>query len=439
MRKLFALSVVGAALAAVAAPVVSDVALSQVGGALNINYTLSDEPGVVTVDIQTNVTDDVWASIGGEHLVGLSGDVNKRVEPGTHSISWQARKALPSEKIAKNVRAVVKAWAVDALPDYMVACLTNANDLAFYADAASVPGGVTNDMYKTDYLVMRKCPAANVSWRMGSPITENKRATDGSETPHIVTLSNDFYICIYPITQRQYEIVMLANGASANAARPSSYKLEPYYATRIVEHVSYEALRGTVADGFNWPLTGHAVRADGFIAYLRTLTGLAAIDLPTEAQWEFACRAGCGAALYNGGEIPNYNNDTPISELDMLNVLGRHRGNGGWTGGLAGKAPDAATATDEEATPKAGSYLPNAWGIYDMLGGVREWCLDWYQIDITNVDPEVGPTEGEGRPLRGGGWAYSPNNCRSADRAAVPANSGWPQIGFRLACPATIQ
>lgn len=440
MRKLIALSLTSAALAAVAAPLVSDVSLSQAGGTVTIGYTISEDPGIVTVDIQTNVSADVWVSIGGEHLTYLDGDVNRRVGIGAHEITWKPRLALPYDRISKEMRAVVTAWSLSAPPDYMVACLTNANDVAFYADAASVPKGVTDDMYKTDYLVMRKCPAANVAWRMGSPVTENKRATDGSETPHIVTLSDDFYICIYPITQRQYEILMLANGAAANVARPSTYGLDSDYAMRLVEHVSYDALRGTVDAGYNWPATGHEVKPDGFISYLRAQTGLSAIDLPTEAQWEFACRAGCGAALYNGRELPaQWDDATPISEFDMLNELGRHRGNGGWIGGLGGSAPDRADATADVATPIVGSYLPNAWGIYDMLGGAREWCLDWFRTDLTGVNPETGPAEGEDRPIRGGGWAYGPHNCRCADRGHAPSASGWPQIGFRLACPAVIQ
>ena len=440
MRKLFALSAACTAFSAVAAPLVSDVVMEQVGKNMTIGYTLAGGPAIVTVDIQTNVTDDVWASIGGDHLAHLSGDANKRFEPGARTITWQLHKDLPEETETKNLKAVVTAWSLSAPPDYMVACLTNANDVTFYADASLVPLGVSNDMYKTDYLVMRKCPAANVAWRMGSPVTENSRASDGSETPHIVTLSDDFYICIYPITQRQYEILMLANGAAANIARPSTYGLDSDYAMRLVEHVSYDALRGTVDAGYNWPATGHAVQPDGFISYLRAQTGLSDIDLPTEAQWEFACRAGCGAALYNGRELPaRWSNATPISEFDMLNELGRYRGNGGSISGLDDNPPDKADATADVATPIVGSYLPNAWGIYDMLGGAREWCLDWFKADLTDVDPETGPTEGEDRPLRGGGWAYGPHNCRCADRGHVTSSAGWPQIGFRLACPAVIQ
>ena len=110
--------------------------------------------------------------------------------------------------MTENVQAVVTAWATNAPPNYMVVSLTAEKTIRFYANAESVPFGITNDLYKTDEMVFRKCPAANVEWRMGSPVTPAESGRDAtSEVPHYVTHGEDFYIGVYEVTQRQYERV----------------------------------------------------------------------------------------------------------------------------------------------------------------------------------------------------------------------------------------
>jgi len=426
MKKLIAISAACASIAAVSAPVVSDVSMSQAGSTVTIGYTLSGEPGIVTVDIQTNnAARGVWESIGAERLTFFGGDVNRRVEPGARSITWKPRKAWPDNISSKNAKAVVTAWATNAPPDYMVTSLAASNTVFFYTSAEMIPGGVTNDLYKTECLVMRKCPAANVQWRMGSPTTEANRKS--SEAPHVVALADDYYIGVYPVTQRQYEMMMNAVGANEAARRPSGFKLESDYATRPVERVSYEVLRGSSADGVVWPDTGHAVKQNTFLDSVRRHTGLDGLDLPTEAQWEFACRAGCGTAYYNG--------ENGSSALD---ALGRYRLNGGYADGVNESSTVTATCTAENGTSKVGTYLPNSWGIYDMLGNVQEWCLDWYQDNLGGVSPETGPDTGSNRVYRGGGWGWSAADCRCASRASNSPTTVWPKIGFRLACPAEI-
>ena len=426
MRKLIAFSSVFAAIAASAAPVVSNVSMTQAGGTVTIGYTLSGEPGIVTVDIQTNNTArGEWESIGGERLVFFGGDVNRRVEPGARTITWKPRKAWPDNMSSKNAKAVVSAWATNAPPDYMVVSLVATNTLFFYTCAESVPGGVTNDLYKTECLVMRKCPAANVLWRMGSPTTEPNRKA--SEAPHVVSLADDYYIGVYPVTQRQYELMMDAVGANESARRPSGFKLDSDYATRPVERVSYDMLRGAASDEIVWPDTGHAVKQNTFLYSVRRHTGLDGFDLPTEAQWEFACRAGCGTAYYNGENVAS-----------ALDSLGRYRLNGGYADGATESSTVVATCTADNGTAKVGTYLPNAWGIYDMLGNVQEWCLDWYQDSLGDVSPATGPASGSNRVYRGGGWGWSAADCRSASRASNSPTTVWPKIGFRLVAPAGI-
>lgn len=419
MKKLIAcIAVAAASMSVFAAPQVSDVVMTQDGGrTVTISYTLANEPGIVTVDVQTNAGDMGWVSIGGQHLTYFAGDANKLVQPGQRTITWKPRKAWPDNAVTENVKAVVSAWATNAPPDYMAVSLTVTNAVNYYTCAENVPFGVTHEMYKTEYLLLRKIPAANVQWRMGSPTTENGR-TAASETPHLVTLDEDYYIGVYPVTQRQYELMM--------SKRPSNFKLDADYATRPVENVSYDMLRGKATDGYDWPNNGHAVLSTGFIGKLRAHAGIVGFDLPTDAQWEFACRAGCGSALYNGKELE----DTTTST--NLNPLGRYRYNGGW--GPTGATYPGTTCTADMGTAKVGSYEPNAWGIYDMLGNVWEWCLDWYQESPLGFDVATGPSTGTARVWRGGSFNGASSPCRAAYRAGPTPNSANLQLGFRLAC-----
>ena len=152
---------------------------------------------------------------------------------------------------------------------------------------------------------------------------------------------------------------------------------------------------------------------------LRTKTGIYDFDLPTEAQWEYAYRAGTTAALYSD---LNLTNETSDAELDPL---GRYKCNGGllWNS-ETGKwdTPPWGSAAASNLTAKAGSYLPNAWGIYDMAGNGAEICLDWLSTDLRTlpaIDP-VGPVEpvpsNIRRVSRGGAWTGSASTCRAAFR-----------------------
>ena len=404
------------AMALAGAPVIQDssVTMTQSPSSreVTITYTLEEEPAIVTVDIRTN---DV--SIGGENLWYFRGDVNKVVQPGARTMTWRPDKAWPGRYVAGGVTAVVTAWATNTPPNYMVVSLVAAKTVRFYANAGSIPGGVTNDLYKTDMIVMRKCPAANVEWRMGSPTSEVGRSAE-RETPHLVTLKDDYYIGVYPVTQWQYWRI--------NGNWPSYHNLEADRNTRPVENVGYTSWRGS---RYVWPGSGHDVDLQyTATGKLRVLTGIA-FDLPTEAQWEFACRAGCGSALYSGKEL-----DATSGTSANVGELARYTGNSG---------TDAADCrADVAGTAKVGSYEPNAWGIYDMLGNVWELCLDYYQDDATSCDPEIGPESGSNRVRRGGSYGNVARTCRSAFRSNIAADGGSSEekrsIGVRFACPAGV-
>lgn len=271
---------------------------------------------------------------------------------------------------------------------------------------------MTNDLYKTDLLVLRKCPAAGVTWRMGSPMSENGRNTV-RETPHEVSFTRDYYIGVYPVTQRQYERL--------TKKRPStSYKADADYMTHPLDSICYDDLRGKATDGYDWPNDGHAVKPDGFFGLLRGHSGIDSFDLPTEARWEYACRAGCGNALYNGQDLesdPNYS-----ARLKKVACFIYSEGT---------------TANTE--TQKVGLRAPNDWGLYDTLGNIYELCIDWWAADYQNFDAEKGPTSGTERPRRGGAFNEVATNCRCAFRNSHAPSQVRANVGFRVACEAVVK
>jgi formylglycine-generating enzyme required for sulfatase activity len=199
---------------------------------------------------------------------------------------------------------------------------------------------------------------------MGSPASERERDTD--EVQHQVTLTKPFYLGICEVTQEQWQAVMGTN--------PSKFK----GGKRPVENVS-------------WYEGGE------FCRKASELTGRK-LRLPTEAEWEYACRAGTTTAYNTGDTLPG----------DQANFA-------------ANESKDV------------GSSSPNSWGLYDMHGNVWEWCSDWYGgYPTSSVTDPQGPENGSFRVVRGGGWNNSATYCRSATRGKnIPGdrNNG---DGFRL-------
>lgn len=216
------------------------------------------------------------------------------------------------------------------------------------------------------------------SFLMGSPEYEPGRNKD--ETQHQVTLTEGFYIQVTPVTQRQWVSVMGFN--------PSTF-----------------ADRGDdcPVEGITW------IQCQEFIRKLNS-AGEYSYRLPTEAEWEYACRAGSLGPFANGELLE------PLCALDPnLDCMGWYCGNSG--------------RTVHPVAQKA----PNAWGIFDMHGNLCEWCQDWYgdYPSSDQFDPSGAPF-GPGRVVRGGSWFSSAKNCRSACRFHWPPNSRSDFIGFRL-------
>lgn len=295
-------------------------------------------------------------------------------------------------------------------PKYIVVDIGGGKDVETWpvSKLTDVPEGGWTDEYKTTKLVLRRIEGG--TFVMGSPTNELGHATD--EAQHRVTLTKPYYIGVFEVTQRQWELAM--------ETCPSFFSNRTYYATRPVEEVSYNDIRGGLA-GAEWP-AAKAVDTSSFLGILREKTGLA-FDLPTEAQWEYACRAGTTTALNSGKNL------TETNSCPNMDIVGRYYYNN--STGYLERWCDTSLGTD-----KVGSYLPNAWGLYDMHGNVGEWCLDWSGTYGTGdvIDP-VGGDSGSDRVLRGGSWWNSAEGCRSANR-----NRGDPSViygnnGFRLCCP----
>ena len=408
-----AFSSVAAALVAAAAPSVGDVALVQDAETrrVTVSYTLAGEPAIVTLDIQTN-----GVSIGSAHVTGVFGDVNAVVQPTgeseTRRIWWQPDVSWAFNRVTDgSLKAVVTAWPTNDPPDYIVYDLAVPGAREFYVSADQIPGGVSAKVYKTEKLVMRRIPAAGVRWRMGSPKGETGRGNNKNEVPHFVTLSRDYYMAIYPFTQGQYKTLTGSSQNSYSASKIDALERPCEGNSNKNWTINYNNVRGG-----DWPTED--VAADTVIDKLRVRTGQDTFDLPTEARWEFACRAGTSGAL-NSGKL---NTSENYDRLGFRNATG---------------------IEGDSTVQPVGRLEPNAWGLYDMHGNIIEFCLDWYQEDLSTLpelDP-VGPATNADnmRAVRGGGMGGGWHNCRSASRSSVIVGQGSLQTGFRVVCETIVK
>jgi len=310
------------------------------------------------------------------------------------------------KRILTLVAPIVALTAVAlAAGDYIVVDLSAGPSAANYPvlTLSAAPDGVWPDEYRTTKMAFRRIPAG--TFTMGSPEKEIGRWDD--EPQHRVTLTQPFYIGVFEVTQKQWEQVM--------GTWPSYFSNKSHRDSRPVEKVSYDAIRGP-RDGANWPVDGN-VDADSFMGRLRSRTGKA-FDLPTESQWEYAGRAGTTTALNSGHSLTNTSSDAHMS------VVGRYWHNGGSDNERNGDTSGGST--------KVGSYLPNAWGLYDIHGNVWEWCLDWYGNYPGTASDPTGAPSGSLRVLRGGSWSYHANRCRVASRFFYNHRGATGGIGFRV-------
>lgn len=372
---------------------------------VTIQYQLDGEPAVVTFDIQTNYVEGTeigWASIGEEKFAHAVGDVFRLVQPSDtlRTIHWAAHRDWPGQEIpAGGIRAVVTAWSTNAPPDYAVCDLSGEEPMRYYVSAGQIPEGLSDDAYRTRKLVLRRIPAAGVEYRKG------KVGGSGDEIAYRVSLSEDFYMGVFEFTQGQYKTLFGSYPASQKQVGDDR-GLHPMIA-------SYRDMRGINT----WPEDNHeGIPATSIAGKLAAVIGMR-FDLPTEAQWEYACRAGSGARYFFGEDV---------------SLLGDYA----WY-----------ADNSEGHSHPVGTRLPNAWGLYDIAGNMMEHVLDWRSFDprsFGTLDP-VGPPTGDAgvkngnRFIRGGAFnstydcLFSHGSKAGADVSAL-SNAG--VYGARVVAPA---
>lgn len=405
LKKMMALAAGSLAIAAQGLTLsVKDVKIAQRypwNGLVDIDYTVvCDEPATNIWVYPVGYDADFNVSVAPRTLEG-DGANGQPVTVGaegekTFRMTWNMAADMPANY--NRAKFSMKMHAYAGAAPYMVIDLSPGAEATKYdvTYLTEIPNGEWDDEYKTTKLVLKLvCPG---TFMMGSPEDElghNANSSYGSEslndeTLHKVTLTQPFYMGVFELTQKQYQLVTGTN--------PSRFTGD----NRPVEQVSYSTLRGSDL-GTQWP-SGKQVDATSFFGKLRTRTGIS-FDLPTEAQWEYTCRAGTGTALNSGKNL------TGTETCSNMAEVGRYGKN----------MADGKGGYSQHTT--VGKYLPNAWGFYDMHGNVAEWCRDWWfkTLDSSATDPK-GASSGSYRVMRGGAWddyraAGYADSCRSAYRS----------------------
>ena len=416
-----AMASLAAGLSLAVVPEVSNVQFSQgKDRVVTISYDLTDGPAIVTCDILTNaVNATTGVSIGDENLHFMSGDVNCRVigEAGnttSHTILWQADKAWPDHKITtETVRAKVTAWAIDNPPDYMVVDLVKtagetAYDVAYYTSTNAMPGGLlANEAYRTTKLVLKHVKAPEDGSYVAGNLAEPGHRTE--EVQHKMTLTNDYWLGVFQFTQGQYLQVM--------GSWPSAKFTGEQRRLLPVDSATFNGLRG----GTVYPDAPSSASWKSLLGELAATSGYD-MDFPSEAQWEWAARAGNIEGYWpNGVAISTTAGTTSGSNEATLESLA-------WVNANAGSS-----------THPVGTKQPNDWGFYDVLGNVYEFCIDFYKTSRTDTDGHV-ITSSEADDankvaVRGGCYWEQWYNCRTSRRSAQSKSDNSGQNGFRVCCP----
>ena len=267
------------------------------------------------------------------------------------------------------------------------------------SDAFVWTGVTNNPVYKTSKIVMRLITAKNITWTMG----DNNVAS--ANPAHQVTLTSDYWLSVFEITQAQLHKLTGSYGYNdtddaGHETMPANGRWDTHWGRKN----TWPSSEGRHDTGIP--------NGDGFFASLRKKTGNGILfDFPTEAQWEFACIAGTSSKFYHGL-------DTGSSPL------GYRMGTGG-----GGSSPI-----------EVGHFKPNAFGLYDMYSNVSEWCLDWYaSYESASVSDPEGPASGDsGRVTRGCGYntAYDTKQNATTYRSGVAPVANSSLAACRLWCPA---
>jgi formylglycine-generating enzyme required for sulfatase activity len=343
------------------------------------NITINDVSGTVMVTGFSNILTSTTLNSSHNGVILVSGNTTLSLPSASSNTGIQ----FTIKKIDTSASTVTISGTIDGESDPQlteqnsyITIISNGNAWYKVAEYVSAETSTENQTYISNSLGMtfRLIPAG--TFVMGSPSDELGRVTD--ETQYTVTISESFYIQTTEVTQGQWKAVMGNNPSVFDSCGLNC----------PVEYVSWED-------------------AQTFIATLNAM-GEGSYTLPTEAQWEYAARAGSNKAFANGG----ISDTTTDLNLDVM----------GWYDSNSGSTPHAVAQKQ-----------PNAWGLYDMHGNVWEWCHDWYGSypDISVTDPG-GPSLGSYRVERGGSWSSDAQYCRSAERHSTSPGSRYSGVGLRL-------
>ena len=385
------------------------------------------EPAIVTVDILTNAVGEAAASVGGEHLWTLSGDVNKIVQQGKRKILWSPHKEGMGEWTlpALQVQAVVTAWATNAPPAYWVIDCETPKDRStdrYYPNAEQIPQTVTNILYKTEKIVFRRIASSGVTWRQGAS-TDDYASAQNYETPRYVTFSYDYYMGVFELTRGQYVRISRSpmifakttdqsvKDAALASARPLTGNPNTFQPNGWDNGLTFDPSQSRIRQAIN------ASNNQRGIWDMKRSFGLN-VDIPTQAEFEYACRAGTTNLWVSGeGSFGDY----------------------AWYSGNSSTGP--------QDFHDVGLKLPNAWGIYDIQGNVWELGLDWSYRDRGRTSDPVwdymGPAKDAKETYRiqyGGCVKSSKNDCRAsfygriapAQNTGMHANDANYTLGIRL-------
>ena len=375
-------------------PVSTDVKVSYVLGGVSepvdVSVAVFDGETEISLDGTGNdfLRGDVYGvATSGAHVLYLDPTQLKSSIPGFTSsfkvkLALSASPANINESIYKILdindgtirnltRADIKNGRYGSWTDDMEATFGITNSM----DDILVWTGVTNDLrWAKDKMVFRKIPAGGKTFRMGAQDGEAD-ASATRQKAYYATLSKDFWIGVFEVTQYQYAKIQNSN--------PSRFKGADDSDARPVENVSWYSLRGS-SDGMKWSAeyslaTIHTyLDASCFIKRLRNKNAseLSTLDLPSEVQWEAAARANVADTFYDG----YLNVDSSESNASKrMNRLGRYSGN--------------STVGDvTNGTSRVGSYIPNQYGLYDVLGNVMEWTGDVFMETPANQTEFPGGT-----------------------------------------------
>ena len=309
---------------------------------------------------------------------------------------------LEIDPVKHTVRAEINAKEVAFITHPLQATPTRVGLGYFGLDAVSfdnfkVSQG-TRPPWITNSIGMKLAAAAAGPFLMGSAKADSKVNED--ETPqHTVTITRPYYIGIYEVTQSEYQQVMNHNPSYFSAAGKGKEEVIGLDTGRF----PVERVKGNEAMEFCKNLSELPQEKAAGRVY----------RLPTEAEWEKACRAETDTPFHCGSSLTSYESNF----------------NGNLPSAGATKGPFLTRTTT------VGSYRPNAWGLYDMHGNVSEWCSDYYTANYYTTSPAedpAGPVHGPGRVHRGGSWSSDANSCRTTYRDHVIDPYGYRTRGFRI-------